>query len=419
MLRLKNRVLVIWLAVLSVLVTSCTPPAQTTSNEVVTVQSEQQTTTTDKDKTQETTNNLQQEEAEDQTTDKTYLQTSAEVHFIDTGNSDSILISDNGKYMIIDGADNNDEEMLVDYIRNLNIKKIDYVVLTHPDADHSGGLDAIIEHFDIGQVFIGNGSSNSKTYNDFLDAAINKNLEPSVPLVGSTFQLGEGTFTFYNQKSHYEDVNDNSLITLYTCGNTKFLFTGDAGKEVEEKLPLSEIGKVDVLKVGHHGSKTSSSDVFIRAVSPVYSIICAGRDNKYGHPHQVTLDTLEKYGSLIYRTDIHGTIIAKSNGDSVHLSYKKADSDDHATANKKTSDGENKQAAGNTIQDKAQSSERISSDKNKTSSGSEDHLPMVYVTNTGKKYHRDGCKSLKKSKIAISLSDAQSQGYEPCGICNP
>lgn len=412
MLKIKNRVLVVCLAVLSVLVTSCSQPIKETSNEIVTMQNEMQTDVISKETilTEETTNPSQQEESMQNSNQST----SVTVHFIDTGNSDSILISDNGKYMIIDGADNNDEEMLVDYINDLNIKKIDYVVLTHPDADHSGGLDAVIRNFEIGQVFVGNGDADTKTYKDFINEAIRKKLQPSVPLSGKTFQLGEGTFTFYNQESTFEDVNDNSLITLFTFGDTKFLFMGDAGKEVERQLPLDKIGKVDVLKVGHHGSKTSSAEEFIKSIAPTYSIICAGRDNKYGHPHQVTLDTIEKYGSMIYRTDTHGTIFVESNGREIKVSSKGTNSHYVPKENKQR---ENSQVSKSNVQNTISANEGLSADKQDQKA--EEHSETVFVTSTGKKYHKDGCTHLKKSKIPISIQEAKAQGYEPCSICYP
>jgi len=274
--------------------------------------------------------------------------------------------------MIIDGADNNDEKMLVEYLKKLNIKDIDYVVLTHPDADHCGGLDSIINNFNIGKVFIGNGDAETKVYKDFVQAAIDKKLMPSIPLQDKTFTLGVGTFKFYNQKSKSDDINDNSLVTEYTNGSHKFLFMGDAGKDVEADLPLNEIGKVDVLKVGHHGSKTSSSESFIKAVSPRYSVICCGKDNKYGHPHQKSLDTLNKYQSEIYRTDTNGNIVFTSNGEDIEIN----------------------------CTDGAYAAAPVDADSNRDSSPTADNISkVVYLTKAGEKYHALGCSYLKKGKI--------------------
>ncbi len=121
-----------------------------------------------------------------------------DIHYISTGNSDCILICDNGKYAIIDGADNDDEQFLVDYLNNLGIKQLEYLILTHPDADHSGGLDAIVKNFKVNQVFVGNGKADTKTYKSFIQACMDKKLQPSVPLADKTFTLGNGSFQFFN-----------------------------------------------------------------------------------------------------------------------------------------------------------------------------------------------------------------------------
>ncbi len=322
-----------------------------------------------------------------------------DIHYISTGNSDSILISDNGKYAMIDGADNDDEQFLVDYLNKLGINELEYLILTHPDADHSGGLDAIVKNFKVNQVFVGNGKADTKTYKSFIQACIDKKLQPSVPLADKTFTLGNGSFQFFNQKAQYDDVNDNSLVALYVNGSNKFLFTGDSGKEVEATLPLKDIGKIDVLKIGHHGSKTSSSDAFIKAITPKYAVICCGKDNKYGHPHKETTATLNKYKITTYRTDLNGTVKVTSDGKKITITT------ENKTTEKVTSSVINNSTTTNTI------------DKKQETSTTQPITTTVYVTKTGKKYHKDGCSSLSKSKIAISLSDAEAKGYEPCSKC--
>ncbi len=327
----------------------------------------------------------------------------ANVYFISTGNSDSILIADGGKFALIDGADNDDESMLVNYLSNHGVKDLEYLILTHPDADHCGGLDAVVRNFSIKNVFVGNGSADSKTYTDFINACMNKNLQPSVPLADKTFTLGNGSFKFYNQKANYDDVNDDSLVSLYTIGNNKFLFMGDASKNVESTL---SIGKVDVLKVGHHGSKTASSDAFIKAVAPKYAVITCGKNNKYGHPHQETLNTLSKNKVTTYRTDLNGTVVATSDGSSVTFKVSGVAAP-QSSVNKTTSKTTNKVTSNTT------STKTAVTNTNNTKSST------VYVTKTGKKYHKDGCSSLSKSKIPISKDEAEKEGYTPCNKCNP
>ena len=324
--------------------------------------------------------------------------TTTSIHYISTGNSDCILISDNGHYALIDGADNDDEKFLVKYLTDLNIKQLDYLILTHPDADHAGGLDAVVNNFTIKNVFVGNGDTDTKTYKDFLTSCMNKKLQPSVPLADKTFTLGNGSFQFFNQKSKADNNNDNSLVALYTNGSNKFLFMGDSGKEVEEALPLEKIGKVDVLKVGHHGSKSSSSEAFIKGVAPKYGVICVGKDNSYGHPHKAILDTLNKYRVTTYRTDLNGTVIFTSDGKDITV---KTAVEEKTPATEKAS---------NTILTTPTPAKIESVVVQKTSQ-------TVYITNTGKKYHRDGCSYLKSSKITIDKDKAEKQGYEPCSKC--
>lgn len=303
------------------------------------------------------------------------------VHFIDTGNSDAILILDNGKSMLIDGADNNDEELLTSYLSSLGVKKLDYVVLTHPDADHSGGLDAIVKSVDVDNVLIGNGSADTETYKSFVNACVEKGLTPSVPL-DEEFALGAGKVKFYNQKSIAKNVNDRSLVMTYTFGEKKLLFMGDAGVEVEKLLPLDEIGDVDLIKVGHHGSKTSTSTDLIKKVKPEIAVITSGKDNQYGHPNQEVLDRLSDIKT--YRTDLNGNIILTVEKEKVEIQTQKDEKPVVVTEPK----------------------EEVS--KN-----------AVYTTETGGKYHTSNCRTLKKSKIETTLDKAKARGLTPCGVCKP
>lgn len=238
------------------------------------------------------------------------------IHFLDTGNSDCIVIEYDGNYAIIDGADNNDEEYIVDYLNEIGVESLSFLQMTHSDADHCGGLDAVVANFVIDKVFVGNGSSKSKTYKDFIEALASKELYPSVPIEGSILYWDDNTyFQFYNTKTISNDVNDNSIITLFVNGNDTFLFTGDISKEIEEKY-MDVLPAIDVLKVAHHGSRSSSSVEFIKKINPIYSVILTG-ENKYGHPHQETLNVLE--ASNVYTTDEYGVIKFISNGNGVSL----------------------------------------------------------------------------------------------------
>ena len=240
------------------------------------------------------------------------------VHFIDSGNSDSILIESQGKYAVIDAGDLDDDQLMVDYLTQIGVQTIDYLIVSHFHADHFGGADSLVKTFDVGQTFVNNGNAETKVYRDFIQALSDKGLKPSVPLEGSTFSLGNGTLTFYNTKGGEKDENDNSLVILFENGNDRFLFTGDANQKIERLL--TDLPTVDVLKLGHHGSSTSSSESFVRQLNPSYAVATVGEGNSYGHPHIETMELLQKLEIPLYRTDEQGTIIFGSSGQGVQVS---------------------------------------------------------------------------------------------------
>lgn len=322
----------------------------------------------------------------------------SEIHFIDTGNSDAILIKDNGQTMLIDGADNNDEKTLVEYLKKQDVKKLDYLVLTHPDADHCGGLDNVIKNFEVGTVFIGNGSADTKTYKDFVQAAMDKNLKPSVPL-DNEFKLGNGIFKFYNQNSTAKEVNDRSLVMLYKNGEHEFLFTGDAGKEVEKAI-LEKMVDVDVLKVGHHGSNSSTSQEFLDKVKPEVAVITCGKDNKYGHPHKDVAKRLEKIQT--YRTDLNGNIVLTSDGKTLTVTTSKVNG--AASTTNTSSEIVKSNTSSNSVVSPTQPVKAVEE--------------KAWVTGSGKKYHIKSCRFVNNTSKEFNISAAKSQGYEPCKVCH-
>lgn len=244
------------------------------------------------------------------------------VHFIDVGQADSILIQSDEATMLIDGGNNADGEAVVDYIKSQNIKKLDYVIGTHPHEDHIGGLDAVIESFDIGAVYMPKAMSTTKTFEDVLKAISNKGLKVNTPIPGTNINLGSAVFTILAPNSErYESTNNYSIVIKLTNGKNSFLFTGDA-ESISEKEMLAKGFDLyaEVLKVGHHGSTTSTTKEFLDMVNPRYAIISVGKDNQYGHPHKEILDRLRKKNIIVYRTDESGTIIASSDGESITFS---------------------------------------------------------------------------------------------------
>ncbi len=239
------------------------------------------------------------------------------IDFIDVGQADSILVRNQDKIMLIDAGTNEAGEMVVKYLQNLGITKIDYLVGTHPHEDHIGGLDNVINNFDIGQIYMPKIETTTKTFEDVLEAIENKNLTVTAPNKGDKIELGQAVGEFMTEPILDKDnLNVSSLVLRLEFGNTSYLFMGDAEEENEETIIWP---KTDVLKVGHHGSSTSSSKSFLEQVQPKYAIIMAGKDNSYGLPTQETIDKLHNIGSEIYKTDEDGTIQMTSDGNTIQI----------------------------------------------------------------------------------------------------
>ena len=232
-------------------------------------------------------------------------QTSLKVYFFDVGQADSMLIQNNGENMLIDAGNNEDGETLVNNLKTLGVEKIDYLVGTHPHEDHIGGMDDIINSFEIGKIYMPNVSTNTKTFEDVIDAAKNKNLQIETPKAGDKFTIGKSSCEVAYVGSDKENLNLSSIIIKMKYNNLSYLFTGDTEADVENKI---DFGKINILKVAHHGSDTSSSEKFVNETAPEVAIISVGKDNSYGHPSNEIIKRYEKVGSKIYRTDEVGNI---------------------------------------------------------------------------------------------------------------
>jgi beta-lactamase superfamily II metal-dependent hydrolase len=248
------------------------------------------------------------------------------VHFIDVGQADSILIqTPDGKNMVIDAGNNPDGKKVVSYLEEQGVKKIDVLIGTHPDGDHIGGLDTVIKAFDVGKIYMPKVSKGTKTFKDVLSAIKNKGLKVTKPVAGEDIELGKSVEVkiLAPNSEKYEDTNNYSIVVKLIYGKTSFLLEGDAESQSEEEMLSQGYDlKANVLKVSHHGSRTSSIPDFLYAVSPEYSVISVGKGNKFGHPHKQTLKKLKDSGMKIYRTDYEGTIIATSDGKKINFNVK-------------------------------------------------------------------------------------------------
>ena len=236
-------------------------------------------------------------------------------HYIDVGQGDASFIElPNGEVMLIEAGIASSSEKIIDYIKNLGYNRIDYVVATHPHADHIGGMAEVIEAFDVGAIYMPKAVSTSKTYENLLETIKNKGLSVKTGKVGvSVLQEEDLTIEMLApNQDKYSSLNNYSIVLKITYGNTSFLYTGDA-EELSEKEIMGNV-EADVLKVGHHGSDTSSSEEFLKRVNPKYAVISVGEDNSYDHPASSTIKKLEKYTDHIYRTDLNGTVVVTSDG---------------------------------------------------------------------------------------------------------
>lgn len=310
------------------------------------------------------------------------------IYVLDVGQGSSCLIECNNEYMLIDAGENDCEDLVCDYLNQLNVDSLKYVIGTHPDSDHIGGLDAVINNFDVETIFL-SGEKDTKTYDDVINSIKNKNLTYLKPSVGDIYELGESTFTIIGPNEEYSSSNDNSICLKLSYKEFDFITTGDAEIEAEKDIVKLDMNlNAEVYNAGHHGSSNASSETLLDIIKPDVVTISVG-DNNYGHPHKETLDRFEERNIEVYRTDELGVIHIVSDGQVYDI-------------NKKSFDVEQNE---------------IISDINNDNSSNNDII--VYKTKTGSKYHKDGCDSLSNSKIEILEQDAINEGLEPCKKCNP
>jgi len=247
------------------------------------------------------------------------------IHYIDVGQGDSELIQVNGKNILID-AGTSDKRSL-EYLKSIGITRLDYVIATHPHEDHIGSMDDVIINYDIGDFYAPKVTTTTKTYENMINALKSKDLKINVPKVGEKINIGNLVLTFLApNSSKYDDLNNYSIVIKLEYGKTSFIFMGDAEGVSENEILAKQLDiQADVLKVGHHGSHSSTTQAFIDKVNPKYAVISCEKGNDYGHPHKETIDNLNNKNIKVFRTDMQGTIIATSNGENITFNVEPVD----------------------------------------------------------------------------------------------
>jgi beta-lactamase superfamily II metal-dependent hydrolase len=256
---------------------------------------------------------------------KTTKASSIKIHYIDVGQGDCELIQIEDKNILID-AGTSDKKAL-DYLKSIGIKKIDYAIATHPHEDHIGSMDDVIKAFDIVNFYAPKATTNTKTFENMVKALKAKDLKMSVPKIGEEITVGNAILTFLAPNGdRYEDLNNNSIVVKLKYGNNSFIFMGDAEDISEGEILKKQLDiKADILKIGHHGSRSSTTQEFLDKVNPKYAVISCEKGNDYGHPHKETLTKLNDKNINVFRTDLNGTIIAESDGKEISFNVKPLD----------------------------------------------------------------------------------------------
>jgi len=314
-----------------------------------------------------------------------------EIHYIDVGQGDSALVLCDGQSMLIDGGEASESSKIYSYLKSNGVSQLDYMVATHAHSDHIGGLSGALNYATVGIAYCPVTEYDSKTFSSLLKYLDAQGVGITVPTAGDTFALGSALVQILGPQKAYDDPNDTSIVLRVVYGDTSFLFTGDAERTAE--ADILEAGydlSSTVLKVGHHGSDTSTSYPFLREIMPEYAVIQVGKDNSYGHPTEDTLSRLRDADVKVYRNDLQGTIICTSDGKEVSFSTERNES--------------------------AQMNPTV------VATPEPDDIGEYIGNKNSKKFHLPTCKNLPAEKNRIYLSSRQEAiegGFDPCGNCDP
>ena len=306
------------------------------------------------------------------------------IHYIDVGQGDCTFIElPNNESMLIDAGNPENADEIISYIQGLGYLDIDYIVATHPHSDHIGAMADVVTKFGVHEFYLPDVSHTSRVFENMVDTIYERNI-PTIKATSGVKILNEDDLKIEllaPVSNNYSDLNEYSAVVKITYDKNSFLFMGDSGHLSENEIMSSNADiRANILKCGHHGSSTSSCEEFVKKVSPEYAVISCGVGNSYGHPHVETISLLESINAKILRTDTDGTIVAVSDGENIAFEQAKSPQKENAPPN-----GE----ANSVMQE----------DYNDYESNESSYT--VYITKTGKKYHRDGCNSLRYTKILL------------------
>lgn len=314
------------------------------------------------------------------------------IHTIDVGQGDSTLLECNGNYMLIDAGETDHSKAVVDYLKQYNVEKLSYMVITHPHSDHYGAAEAVLENIETENIILTEAYNTTSSWEGLVDYIDSNNYNVIMPESNQVFNLGECNITTYVPEIDNDDLNNCSVVLKAEYDGMSALFTGDAEKSEERAILESGFNvKADVLNVGHHGSSTSTSKEFFENVNPQLALISCGKNNDYGHPHKETTALLKKQNVKSLRTDEQGSIIVNMNDDVLNIT---------------TSNG-------------------YSESINLNNSNETTDKESQYIGNKNSKvYHSSSCtavgKMAEKNKVIFnSAQEAENENYSPCKNCNP
>lgn len=342
------------------------------------------------------------------------------VTWLDVGQGDAAVIQCGGQSMLIDGGKPEKSSYIYAWLQQHGLSYLDVIVATHVDADHIGGLSGALNYASVGTAYCPVTTGTTETFQSFVKYLAQRGKQITVPTAGETFALGGAQVQILGPLHRAEDSNDNSIVLKVSFGATSFLFTGDAERAEEQDLLNAGVNlQSTVLKVGHHGSDTSTSYPFLRAVAPQYAVISVGAGNSYGHPTEAVLSRLRDAGVTTFRTDMQGEITAVSDGQTINFSTaKNAAAETLANAGA----GQNAEQTGGVNS----ATQTAAGGQNTGGAAGAGTTAGSYVLNTNShKFHLPGCPSVDtispKNRKDVNESREQivSEGYAPCKRCNP